>query len=391
MRVAIFTDNDFAKVNGVTTTLSAVLRYAPPSIRPRIYTADDHGCATPEYFGVRSTGWPMPFYREMKLYIPRVAAYLRQAQADGIDLVHLTTPGPVGLAAMRVARRLHLPMVGTFHTDLAAYTRILSGSDRLGALMREFMRWPYGRCARVLAPSEATRQLLIGATGDPARFGVWTRGVDTEAFTPTRRSAALREAWGVSDGRPAILYVGRVSREKGLDLLPGLQKTLRARGLPHRFVIAGQGPMLAELRATLDDAVFTGVLDRRQVAEAFASADIFCFPSRTDTAGNVVLEAQASGLPVVVSDAGGPRENMTHAATGFVVDGTSAEAWANRLEPLLRSRQRRAAFGEAARRYGLARSWESALDPLYRTYREVLAAHSAGAHPALAVANGGLS
>jgi glycosyltransferase involved in cell wall biosynthesis len=210
---------------------------------------------------------------------------------------------------MYVARQLHLPMVGSFHTDLAAYTTVLSGSARLGALMREYMRWPYGKCLRVLVPSEATRQLLIDAKGHAERIDVWPRGVDTSLFSPEKRSARLRAEWRVADQRPAILYVGRASREKGLHFLPRIQGYLRGLRVDHRFIIAGEGPMLDELRQRLTDAVFTGVLSRDRVAEVFASSDLFVFPSRTDTAGNVVLEAQASGVPVVVTNRGDLREH----------------------------------------------------------------------------------
>jgi glycosyltransferase involved in cell wall biosynthesis len=142
--------------------------------------------------------------------------------------------------------------------------------------------------------------------------------VDTTHFTPARRSASLRERWRVSADRPALLYVGRVSREKGLHLLPAIGAALEARGLRHRLVIAGDGPMRRELAAACPDAVFLGSLGRDAVADAFASADLFVFPSTTDTAGNVVLEAQASGLPVVVSDRGGPRENIDPDSSGLV-------------------------------------------------------------------------
>ena len=371
VRVAIFTDNDFGKVNGVTTTLTAVLRHAPPDLAIRVYTAACTEQDDREYLALKSHGVPIPFYAEMKMYLPRVAEYIRRARADRVDVIHLTTPGPVGLAAMRVARTLDLPMVGSFHTDLAAYAALLSGSAWLGTLMREFMRWPYGRCNRVLVPSEATRRLLIGAKGDPQRMLVWSRGVDTNDFSPAHRCERLRAGWGVSDRRPAILYVGRVSAEKGLHLLPAIQAALDELRLPHRFVIAGTGPMVGELRSTLREAVFTGVLDRAEVARAFASADVFVFPSRTDTAGNVVLEAQASGLPVLVADAGGPKENMLSGRTGFIVSG-DASSWAQALVPLLRDLQLRRRLGAAARDYARTRRWEEALAPLYRTYREVV-------------------
>jgi glycosyltransferase involved in cell wall biosynthesis len=373
MNVAIFTDNDFDKVNGVTTTLQAALDHAPPSQRLRIYTAGAIGRELPEYLSLRSFGVPIPFYGEMQMYVPRIGAYLRHAKEDAIDVVHLTTPGPIGLAAMYVASRLHLPLVGSFHTDLAAYTTLLSGSTRLGTLMREYMRWPYSRCRRVLVPSEATRTLLLGAKGDPRTLRVWPRGVDAEHFRPDRRSLALREAWHVDHRRPAILYVGRVSREKGLDLLVPLHHRLLERGLQHRLIIAGQGPMLEELRGRLPDAVFTGVLTREEVADAFASADLFLFPSRTDTAGNVVLEAQASGLPVVVSDAGGPAENMLRHRTGFTCGSTDPDEWAAAVAAILRSPLRHEAMRARARAYAQTRQWAQALQPLYDAYEDAAA------------------
>jgi glycosyltransferase involved in cell wall biosynthesis len=374
MRVAVFTDNDFVKVNGVTTTLTAVLKWAPADLKIRIYTASDEHVDDPDYLALASRGAPIPFYGEMKIYVPRVREYIRRARADRIDVIHMTTPGPVGLAAMRVARRLGLPMVGSFHTDLAAYTTMLSGSAALGAVMRHFLRWPYGRCTRVLVPSESTRRLLAGANGDPDRIATWVRGVDCDAFSPDHRSQQLRAAWGVHDRRPALLYVGRVSREKGLGLLPDLQARLHALGVNHRFVIAGDGPMLPELRSQLVGATFTGALSRSEVARAFASADVFVFPSRTDTAGNVVLEAQASGLPVLVSDAGGPKENMVPDQTGVVVAGTDPGQWAAALAPLARDPARRRGVGECARAYAATRSWHEALAPLYQAYRELGAA-----------------
>jgi glycosyltransferase involved in cell wall biosynthesis len=326
MKVAIFTDNDFDKVNGVTTTFKAALQAVPAGMHLRVYTAGRQPLETDSYLALRSIGLPIPFYREMQMYLPRFGDFLRRAQADRIDLIHLTTPGPIGLAAMFVAWRLRLPLIGSFHTDLAAYARLLSGSPRLGALMREYMRWPYGRCARVLVPSEHTRQLLIAAKSGPDRIDVWPRGVDTALFSPARRSAALRETWQVSDRRPALLYVGRVSREKGLLHLPAISDHLHRRGLEPRFIIVGDGPLLPALRQALPDALFSGSLSRAAVAEAFASADCFVFPSSTDTAGNVVLEAQASGLPVIVSGTGGPRENMVAGSPGPCVIATTRKS-----------------------------------------------------------------
>jgi glycosyltransferase involved in cell wall biosynthesis len=236
--------------------------------------------------------------------------------------------------------------------------------------MREYMRWPYGRCTRVLVPSEHTRQLLVSAKSNPDRIDVWPRGVDTTLFAPARRSSALREKWHVSDRRPALLYVGRVSREKGLLQLPAISDRLYKLGVEHRCIVVGDGPLLPTLRERLPDAVFTGALSRHAVAAAFASADCFVFPSTTDTAGYVVLEAQASGLPVVVSGSGGPRENMVAGRTGMVCHHEDPDEWAAAIAGVLVQPQR-ARFSQSSRQYAQARTWARAMQPLYRAYREV--------------------
>jgi glycosyltransferase involved in cell wall biosynthesis len=368
MRVAIFTDNDFSKVNGVTTTLRAVLRHAPPDITPRVYTCERLAVQRDDYFAAASFGMGIPFYPGMDMFLPPFRRFVEEVRRDGVDVVHFTTPGPVGLAAMHVCAKLGLPMVGSFHTDLAEYTRVLSGSARLGRLMQEYMRWPYGKCRRILVPSTATRETMVRGKIDPAKIGVWTRGVSTEDFSPARRSDALRAQWGVTDERPALLYVGRVSREKGLDLLPALSERLRRAQLRHRLIVVGDGPMQEELRDRCAGAIFMGTLTPDAVATAMASADLFVFPSRTDTAGNVVLEAQASGVPVLVTDEGGPRENMHDGRTGYVCP--DLRAFTRRVSELVWNPERRARMGRDARAYAESRTWPSALEPLYRAYRD---------------------
>ena len=366
MRVAIFTDNDFEKVNGVTTTLRAVLAHAPDDLDLRVYTCDSVGIDSGDYLSLPSFGVGLPFYREMKVYYPPFRRFLRHALADGIDVVHFTTPGPVGLAALWVASRLNVPLIGSFHTDLAAYTRLLSGSERLAGLVQAYLRWSYDRCARVFAPSQSTRGLLTRAKLDPSKIELWRRGVSTSTFDPAKRSLALREHWEISGARPALLYVGRLSREKGLHMLQPLSRRLDAAGLPHRFVIVGDGPMRDELEQTLPEAIFTGTLTPDDVATAMASSDLFVFPSQTDTAGNVILEAQASGLPVLVSEVGGPRENMSPGQSGFICSGP--DDFARHAADLVRNPDTRWRFRVAARSYARTRRWETALEPLYRAY-----------------------
>lgn len=372
MRVAILTDNDFAKVNGVTTTLKAVLHHAPPDLEPHVYTFAGEAADLPGYTAFAARGMPIPYYGEMRMYVPRIAALAERLAADRVGAVHLTTPGPAGLAARRLAERLGLPLVGSYHTELGEYTARLSGSTRLGSLMQSYMRWLYGACERILVPSETTRAGLVACGWRADRLEVWPRGVDDTRFSPARRSPALRRSWGVSDDRPALLYAGRLSREKGLALLAGLGGLLDAHRIPHRFVLAGQGPMAPELRRGLPDAVFTGAVDHGAMGEIMASADLFLFPSETDTAGNVVLEAQASGLPVLVTDRGGPRENMRDGETGFVCGAGSERDFCWRVAQLLADPGKRGAMGRSARALASGRAWPQALRPLFASYRESL-------------------
>jgi glycosyltransferase involved in cell wall biosynthesis len=366
MNVAIFTDNDFGKVNGVTTTLAAALEHAPDDLNVRVYTCDEIGAETGDYLSLAAFGAGIPFYREMKMYLPPSRKFLRHAMTDAIEVVHLTTPGPVGLAALWVASRLGIPIVGSFHTDLAEYTRILSGSRGLGRLMEWYMRWLYGHCDRILAPSDATRDMLVRTGLERSRIDIWRRGVSTVRFDPAKRSQALRDTWGVSDERPAIIYVGRVSKEKGLQMLKPFSRFLEYGGVAHRVIVVGDGPMRAELQQECPDAVFTGTLRQDEVAVAMASADFLLFPSRTDTAGNVVLEAQASGLPVLVSEEGGPRENLRPAESGFICGAFND--FVRRAGDLLRHPRKRREMSAAAREYALTRRWETALEPLYDSY-----------------------
>jgi glycosyltransferase involved in cell wall biosynthesis len=372
MNVGIFTDNDFGKVNGVTTALRAVLRHAPDDVDARVYTADDVGCDAPDYLALRSPGIGIPFYAEMRMHWPRVARFVAHAREDRLDLVHFTTPGPVGLAARLVASRLGLPMVGSFHTLLAEYAEVLSGSRQLGGAMRAYQRWAYGRCRIVLAPSEATRRVLIDAGFAGDRLRVWARGVDTERFSPERRSPGQRAAWGARPERPIVAYVGRLSHEKGLGELPAISRDLRAHGLDHRLLFVGDGPMRRELERGCPEAIFTGKVPHDHVPALLASADLFCFPSRTDTFGNAVLEAQACGLPAVVTDEGGPQEAVRHGETGLVCGPRRPFTLAVGLALLLREATRRAQMGAAARRLAIERSWPRTLEPLFGAWREAL-------------------
>lgn len=372
MRVAIFTDHDLDKVSALTTTLHAVSRHVPPPWVPRIYTAADSGVELPEYFSAPSLGIGLPWSRDVRIYWPRVRQFARALQDDGVALVHITTPGPVGLVARWLATHLNLPVVGSAHTHLGQCAEVLSGSKRLGHLVNDYSRWLYQPCRSLLVPSKASADLLAQAGHRRERLRLWPSAVDAEQFTPNRASAALRRRWVVDDRRPAILYAGRLSPEKGLAIVVPLQRLLHRHGLEHRFVFAGDGPLAPWLKAECPDAVFPGSLTHPGVAVAMASADIFFFPSSTDAVGTVVLESQASGIPALVSDRGGPSEHIIHGTTGYVCRAEDVNAFGARLIELLRSAARRREMGEAARLSARVRAWPVALQPLSRAWHDAV-------------------
>jgi glycosyltransferase involved in cell wall biosynthesis len=380
MRVALFTDNDFDKVNGVTTTLKAVLRHAPRNWQPRIYTASEVTRQTDTYFGPASLGCPIPWYSDMRMHLPRLRLFARELRRDGTDLIHITTPGPVGLAGRWLAHRLRLPIVASYHTHLGEYVETFSGSPRLGALMNHYTRWVYGGSDTVLVPSKATRTMLIAEGYRPEVLRVWPRGVDAEQFSPSRASRNMRQRWQVDERRLAILYAGRLSEEKGLHLIAPIQRELYRRGIEHRFIFVGDGPMARELREACPDAMFLGSVPHGQVAVAMASADLFLFPSATDAFGNVVLEAQASGLPVLVSNAGGPQEQVVNGQTGMVCTAGEFASFVDAIVALRHPIARRS-MSVTARQFAMGRDWPDALRPLIGAWRESLVSRARDAQP----------
>lgn len=373
MNVALFADIGGERVNGALTCLRAAVEHAPAGIRLRIYTAADVGFDTPDMLTVASRSLSVPFSPGRRMHLPPLASFTRHARAERIDVVHLATTGAVGVAAVAVALKLDLPIVGSVHGPVTRCEPAFGRSHHLRGILDAYSRWLYGHCSRVLVPSEHAR-CAFGAHFDGGRLTPSQIGVNTRLFSPERRSAALRERWHVADHRPAMLYVGRLAREKDVDLLPGISDRLHSQRLEHRFVVVGDGPLRAELQDRMPDAVFTGVLAGTALSDVFASADLLVHPSRTDVAGHAVLEAQASGIPVVVSGAGGAHEHMLPQRSGIICRGRDPSDWVRAIAELLQFRLLRREMGHAARQFALTRPWDAALEPWYGAYREAAAA-----------------
>ena len=229
---------------------------------------------------------------------------------------------------------LGLRTSGIYHTDFPQYVRILTDDNFLETLTWNFMKWFYEQLDLLYVNSEGYRRAWIdrGIAADKIR--ILPRGLDTTLFHPSRREPEFWQKRGVPAGATVLLYVGRVSKEKDLDVIVSAWRRMdpeakqAADELAARLAFVGDGPYLKELRQLLPDAVFTGVLAGLELARAFASSDVFLFPSTTDTFGNVILEALASGVPCVVSDQGGPKDLIVHGTTGFITRALDVEDFA---------------------------------------------------------------
>ena len=302
----------------------------------------------------------LPEYELQKLSFPPILQMLDYIQRERFTEIIISTPGPVGLTALLAAKMLNLQTSGIYHTDFPQYIRILTEDSFLESMAWRYMQWFYGQLDTVFVNSEDYRQSWIKRGLDPAKLKILPRGLDTELFHPARRDPAFFEKFGTCNGEVRLLYVGRISREKDLDLLVTAYRRLRNEGLPIQLFVVGHGPYSEALAKSLPEAFFTGYLTGTELATAYASADIFVFPSTTDTFGNVILEAQACGVPVIVSDSGGPKELVEDGMNGLITRSRDVDDFTRAIRSLIADAALRERMGSAARKSVIDRSWPNA-------------------------------
>jgi glycosyltransferase involved in cell wall biosynthesis len=320
----------------------------------------------------------MPFYEGMSLGVPGLPDLVEVLAEGAYDLVHVTAPGPAGVAATLLGRITGVPLLASYHTELATYAGLRSGDDGLEAMARAALGAFYGAPGVVLSPSPAADGSLVALGIEGGRIRRWERGVDSDRFDPAK---ADRDAY---PGEIKVLYAGRMTREKGTDLLA--ESFLRAHRADPRLhlLLAGGGPEEAELRDRLGEhATFLGWLGGEELACAYASADVFLFASSTDTYGQVILEAAASGLPVVAVAEGGPAALVENRHTGLLCR-PDPDHLAGALLQLASSPALRQQLGTAAIDAAGERSWERAMSQLAAGYRWALEARPAAVRQAMA-------
>jgi glycosyltransferase involved in cell wall biosynthesis len=366
-RVAVIADGIDA-MHGVTRTIEQIRERGVPGFEVEVVGTD----AGVDRRLPAAAELEVPFYEGLRLGVPGLPDLVEALAEGGYDLLHVTAPGPAGVAATLLSRISGLPLLGSYHTELAAYAGLRSGDGGVEALATAALGVFYGVPSVVLSPSPAADRSLLGLGVEPARLGRWERGVDTSRFDPGKADP------GVYPGELKVLYAGRLTREKGVDLLA--ESFLRARASDPRLhlLLAGGGPEEAELRARLGEhATFLGWLEGEELARAYASADVFLFCSRTDTYGQAIVEAGASGLPVIAVAEGGPAALVENRHTGMLCrpdpDHLAGTLLLLAASPLLRRQ-----LGACGLRAARSRSWERALDQLAVGYRRALGDSAAG-------------
>ncbi len=372
IKVAHFTDT-FYEVNGVARTLQQQVRIALRTNKNLTLITcdaqDHHPCAGVHNF--RPIGvYELPEYPEQKLHFPPFLEMLNYCYEEGFTHIHSATPGPIGIAALAIARILKLPFYGTYHTALPQYAQYLTNDYAIEDLVWKYTIWYYDQTDLVFVPSNSTANELIQKGISPQKIQLFPRGIDIQRFHPSKRNGYLEEHCQIGAGIK-LLYVGRISKEKNLQHLEKVFRTLTETRQDVHLVLVGDGPYLSEMQANMKGlpCTFTGYLEGEDLAAVYASSDLFVFPSTTDTFGNVVLEAQASGIPVIVTDLGGPHENLIPGKTGLVVDASDSEAFLKAVDSLLKEPNRMQQMGRAARQYMEDRSFESAFNRTWKLYR----------------------
>jgi len=309
----------------------------------------------------------LPEYELQRLSFPPIMQILDYVQREQFTEIIISTPGPMGLTALLAAKMLNLQTSGIYHTDIPEYVRILTEDRFLESLAWSYMHWLYGQVDTVFVNSEQYRKCWIDRGFAPEKLKILPRGLDTDLFNPGRRDLSIWPGSGANGTEVRLLYVGRISREKDLDVLAAAYDKVRQAGLPVKLFLVGLGPYSEALATALPDATFLGYLTGEPLAKAYASADVFVFPSTTDTFGNVVIEAQASGLPVIVSDLGGPRELVEDGISGLITKARDVEDVTRAITLLVSDRNMRTRMGEKARQSVVDRSWPDAFQKFWHT------------------------
>ncbi|MCJ7681341.1 MAG: glycosyltransferase family 1 protein [Candidatus Aminicenantes bacterium] len=312
---------------------------------------------------------PFILYKDYRVGIPyfnRTTPELDQYQPD---LVHVVSPTILGIFGLKYAKRRKIPVVSSYHTNYVSYLKYYGFPEKIEEVSWDYFRWFYNQFDRVYAPSPTTARELQGQ--GIIDVDLWQRGVNLDSYSPDFFNRDLRRSIGAEE-KPILLFVGRLVKEKDLDDLCEACSLLRSDGMDFKLVIVGEGPMRDELEERIPDAHFTGFLKDRALSEWYATADLFVFPSTTETFGNVILEAFASGTPAVVVNKGGQADIINEGYDGLMAEANRATDFSIKIAHLLKNPELRRQMAQNARKTALQYSWEAINTRLLRSYETVI-------------------
>jgi glycosyltransferase involved in cell wall biosynthesis len=366
LRIGFVTETYPPEVNGVAATIARVIEglhsrnHQIQLIRPRQHRNDGNG-SEERFHEVLMRGLPIPRYPNLKMGLPSKRALVQLWTARRPDLVHIATEGPLGWSALQAAHRLKLPVSSDFRTNFHAYSRHY-GVGWLHKPIMAYLRKFHNLAQCTMVPTEGLKRSL-------AEYGfrnliVLARGVDTQLFSPARRSDALRRSWGAEPDDLVVLHVGRLAQEKNLGVLAGAYRTMRQHNPAVKLVLVGDGPARKLLQSLCPDAHFAGMRTGDDLAAHYASGDLFVFPSLTETFGNVTPEAMASGLPVLAYNYAAAGTLIRSGDNGVLARFDDAPEMLERAAELARDPARLREMGQRARATACEMGWDRIIEQL---------------------------
>ncbi|QUG86124.1 glycosyltransferase family 4 protein [Bacillus nitratireducens] len=371
MRVAIFTDTFTPQVNGVAKTLERLTKYFQKeniaySVFAPQHTAEDNFVANVN----KMRSIPLTIlYPECRLAFP-TPRIKRELLAFKPDIIHIATPFNMGLCGLYYAKKLNIPVVGSYHTDFDAYLRYYK-IEFLSNMLWNYLRWFHSHMQKNFVPSPETLHQLKKKGFQ--QLYIWGRGVDCTLFHPTYNKDLFRKKYNIT-AKYILSYVGRLAPEKDIDTLQTLIQTTNKERDDIHWLIAGDGPLAKGLYENVPktNITFTGYLQGANLAEAYASSDLMVFPSATETFGNVVLESLACGTPVIGANSGGVKNIIIDEKTGFLCEPKNEDSFLSSIYSLLNNEERLKQMGVAASSYAKSQSWDEIFHSLFNRYEEVL-------------------
>jgi glycosyltransferase involved in cell wall biosynthesis len=385
LRIAVVTETYPPEVNGVAMTLGHIVRgltsrgHTVELVRPRQRDAEVPA-QRPRLEEVLVRGMAIPRYDALKLGLPARTLLLRQWTSRRPDVVHLVTEGPLGWSGLSAAKALGLPIASDFHTNFHSYTAHY-GVGWLRRPVTAYLRRLHNKCRCTIVPTIDLRDDLAGLGFQ--NLLIVARGVDTETFNPGRRDPILRQTWRASASDPVALFVSRIAPEKNMHLVLETYEAMRHANPRVKLVVVGDGPERLRLQQRYPDAIFAGTRHGTDLAAHYASADLFLFPSLTETYGNVIVEALASGLAVLAFDYAAARQHIRQNVNGVTVSFGDREGFIRAAIELGSDSDRRARLGDAARASMVRVDWNRIVGEFEGTLADVVAEHERAnrAHP----------